>query len=320
MNNEQKTKMTPKDFFLYIGSMAALYVSTFSLIALFFQYIDTLFPDPLAYYRDFYSTAMRLQIASLIVIFPVYLFLTKLTSRDARAMPEKKNLGIRKWLIYITLFIAGIAVLADLVMLLNTFLGGELTMRFALKILSVFVVVGSVFFYYFYDLKGVWESKQNSARLIALVVSCAVLLSVVAGFFIMGSPQKQRLFRFDEDKVSNLQSIQWQIVNFWQLKQELPETLAELEDPISGFTVPADTQTGESYEYKATDNLSFEICAVFNGKSAGPLVRGVSAVPAVPLKIHGLENSTWEHGVGETCFSRTIDPELYPPPTRAPRG
>jgi len=320
MENEQVTKMTPKDFFLYIGAMATLYVSVFSLIALLFQYIETIFPDQLSYYHDPYSTAIRLQLASLIVIFPVYLFITRLLNRELRVMPEKNNLGIRKWLIYITLFIAGIAVLGDIIVLLNTFLGGELTTRFVLKILVVLVVVGSAFLYYFYDLKGKWEREQGLARIIAGVVSLFVLASIVAGFFIMGSPVKQRLLRFDQEKINNLQNIQWQVVNLWQVKRVLPKSLAELEDPISGFVVPMDSQTGESYTYRVAGNLSFELCAVFNEKSVG--VRFTSEPPrpipasVMPEKIYSLENSTWEHGVGETCFSRTIDPERYPKSVR----
>src|SRR3989344_1090537 len=226
-------------------------------------------------------------------------------------MPEKNNLSIRKWLIYITLFVAGIAVLGDLIVVLNIFLGGELTTRFVLKILVVLVVVGSAFLYYFYDLKGKWEREQGLARIIAGIVSLAVLASIVAGFFIMGSPMKQRLLRFDQEKINNLQNIQWQVVNLWQLKRTLPKTLADLEDPISGFVVPIDSQTGEPYSYRITDNLSFELCAVFNEKSVG--VKFTSEPPRpVPAslvsdKIYNVENSTWEHGVGEVCFSRTID-------------
>ena len=316
MESERTVKMTPKDFFLYIGAMATLYVSAFSLIALLFQYIETLFPDQLSYYYDPYSTAIRLQLACLIVIFPVYLFITRLLNRELRVMPEKSNLGIRKWLIYITLFVAGIAVLGDLIVLLNTFLGGELTTRFILKILVVLVVVGSAFLYYFYDLKGKWEREQGLARIIAGIVSLVVLASIVAGFFIMGSPMKQRVLRFDQEKVNDLQSIQWQVVNLWQLKRSLPQSLDELEDPISGFVVPIDSQTGEPYTYRVAGNLSFELCAVFNEKSVGARFTSEPSrpipAPMMSEKIYSLENSTWEHGVGETCFSRTIDPERYP--------
>lgn len=308
---DTKIKMSPKDFFLYVGAMVTLYISVFALVALLFQYIEVLFPDRLEYFRNPYSGAIRFQIASLIVIFPVYLFITRLLNRDLRQRPEKKNLGIRKWLIYFTLFVAGATVLVDLIVLLNTFLGGELTTRFILKVFVVLVVVGNVFFYYFFDLKGKWEKEPRTAKAIGLVVSLIVLISVIGGFFIMGSPQKQRLLRFDQEKVNDLQSIQWQIVNYWQQKEMLPETLDDLEDPISGFGVPKDPQSDESYDYTVSGKLSFELCAVFNNKTQE---FGAGQPRPFPLeKSRGIENVNWEHGVGGACFERTIDPELYPP-------
>lgn len=306
-----KIKMSPKDFFLYIGAMVTLYISVFSLLALLFQYIEVLFPDQLDFYRDPYSSGIRFQIASLIVIFPVYLFITRMLNRELKNTPEKKELGIRKWLIYLTLFIAGATVLIDLIVLLNTFLGGELTTRFVLKVLAVLAVVGNVFSYYFFDLKGRWEANPHAAKMIAWAVSLVVFISVAGGFFIMGSPQTQRLFRFDREKINDLQGIQRQIVNYWQQKESLPEDLSLLEDSISGFRVPIDSQTGGLYTYNITDTLSFELCAEFNEKSQ-EFNNGRPRVAFPQEKFIGLENTNWEHGIGETCFSRTIDPDLYP--------
>jgi hypothetical protein len=62
-------------------------------------------------------------------------------------------LWIRKWLIYFTLFAAALIIIGDLVTLLNRFLEGELTVRFLLKVLAVFFVAGSVFYYYLWDLR-----------------------------------------------------------------------------------------------------------------------------------------------------------------------
>jgi len=307
--------MTPKDFFLYIGAMITLYISVFSLIALLFQYVEFLLPDRLQYFIDPYASGVRWQMALLIIIFPAYLVLTRLLNRDIRAHSDKKHLGIRRWLIYLTLFVAGATVLGDLIVLLNTFLGGELTLRFVLKVLTVFAVVGAVFLYYFLDLKGRWEQEPKNARMIAWVAGLLVLASIIAGFFIMGSPQTQRLLRFDQQKVSDLQSIQWQIVNYWQQKEILPETLSQLEDPISGFIVPTDRQDDSAYGYTVTDELSFELCAVFNREGQdGQKYRAVQPrVVEVPEKSIGIEigSSTWAHEAGETCFKRTIDPELY---------
>jgi hypothetical protein len=315
MNNENvKVKMTPKDFFIYIATMAALYVSTFSLLALLFEYIDILFPDRLEMFHAEFSGAVRSSMASLIIVFPSYIALTHFLNRGLRRNPEKKGLGIRKWLIYLTLFIAGITIIVDLVVLVNTFLGGELTTRFILKILSVLIIIGAVFGYYLYDLKGKWEIEVRKSKIIGGIVSLLILASIVSGFFIVGSPQTQRLLRFDSEKVNALQNIQYQVVNYWQLKGNLPQTLADLEDPILGFVVPVDPQTGEEYKYAVLAGRTFELCAEFNKESAGSSFETTRLAKPIPVGGEfGFENANWQHGEGEKCFERTIDPDLFPP-------
>ncbi len=324
MNGETiRPKVTPKDFFLWLGAMAALYVSTISLITLWFEYINYLFPDELQSYVDPFLGTIRYSIASLVVIFPLYIFLTRFLNQEVRRDSAKKEIWVRRWVIYLTLFVAGITLVVDLIVLINTFLGGDLTTRFILKIVVVLVVIGAGFLYYLYDLRGRWEREEKQAKMIAGIVAVAVLASIVSGFFIIGSPQTQRLFRFDQQKVSDLQNIQWQVVSYWQQKVRLPATLPDLEDPISGFVVPKDSQTGAEYGYRVVSLRTFELCAVFNLETrSGQIAEKTTAVrPALPAGQYaegpyGFESENWQHGVGETCFERTIDPDLFPPVKR----
>jgi hypothetical protein len=308
-------KLTPKDFFLNVAVMATLYVSAFSFIALLFQYIDTLFPGDIGGYRDPYSSGISFAIASLLIIFPLYLFFTRMLNQDIRVNPEKRDLGIRRWLIYVTLFVAGAAVAIDLIVLLNTFLSGqELTIGFLLKVLTTLIVIGGIFMYYLLDLKRKWEYQEGLSKGIGGVVAFIVLVSIVGGFFILGSPQANRLMRIDAEKVGDLQNIQWQIVSFWQQKERLPAALEELEDPLVGFVLPSDPQTGDPYEYRISGPLSFELCALFNRENpdtAAPLLRPLPVERS--LVSGGFADENWEHGEGRKCFSRTIDPERFPP-------
>lgn len=312
-NQTVKQKISPKDFFLYIATMVALYVSAISLLALLFEYIDVLFPDRLEYYVDPYSGAIRFAIASLVIIYPAYIFLTRILNQDLRAHPEKRELGIRKWLIFLTLFVAGITIVIDLIALVNTFLGGDLTTRFSLKVVAVLVVIGGAFWYYLQDLRGKWENNEALSKKIGLFVSVVVLISIVSGFFIIGSPQTLRDLRFDQNKINDLQNIQWQIVDYWQQKGSVPASLEDLKDPIRNYTVPMDRQTGEQYTYRKRSGLSFELCAEFNLESRDGFI-GKGERIARPVKIaepFGLEGGNWQHTAGETCFERIIDPDLY---------
>ena len=83
----------------------------------------------------------------------------------------------------------------------------------------------------------------------------------------------------------------------------------DLIDPISGYILPTDPQTGEQYSYEVTGASSFKLCGFFNTDSryadAPPIVK-----PAA--YIDGVETDNWLHTVGAVCFDRTIDPERYP--------
>ena len=323
-----RPKLTPKDFFLQLGIVAALYVSVISLIHLLFQTINYAFPDELAYYGDPYSGGIRVAIASLIIIFPLYLALSRYMEKLFRIAPEKRELGVRRWLVYFTLFVAGIAVIVDLVALINAFLGGELSMRFALKTLAVLVVAGGVFGYYLSDVRrtAAADGMPSQNKLFGVSAIIVVLASMVWGFAIMGSPMTAREKRFDAQRVSDLQNIQWQIVSHWQSKEALPPSLAALEDSISGYRAPNDPESSEAYEYeKVSEELSFNLCATFNRSTIGEKEhltgRGGFYPKSAPLYdgyAPGGEPESWEHAAGRFCFKRTIDPERYPAKPRNP--
>ena len=302
-NQNQKPRLSPKDFFLYVGLVVTLLVSSVSLLNLVFESINSIFPDRLDYYADPYSGAIRIAIASLFIIFPIYIFISWLIKKDAKMFPEKLSLGVRKWLIYLTLFIAGAAVIIDLIVLINTFLGGEITTRFILKVLSVIVIAGGVFSYYFYDLK---DRSEKMFKWWVVATSAVVALSLVLGFYVMGSPLTQRLKRMDAERINSLTQVQWQIINYWQKKGELPKDINELNDPISGFIIPIDPETGMPYQYEAVDNQVFKLCANFSLESVGN-----STTPA-KLPYISPESENWSHKAGKNCFERKIDQELYP--------
>ena len=153
---DMEIKTGPKDVFLHLLVIISLYAAAISFIALIFQYINVLISDPLE--QQFFGlqaaySVIRWSISSLIIIFPVYIISTWYLNKSYAAFPEKRSIRIRKWLIYFTLFMTALIIIGDLVALVFNLLGGELTIRFLLKILTVFFVAGTVFYYYFWDLR-----------------------------------------------------------------------------------------------------------------------------------------------------------------------
>jgi len=304
---EPTHKSTPRDVFMHLLMVITLYVSAGSLLTLWFRYINLWFPDPLRI--DYGSgSAVRWSLAILIILFPVYLWVSRFLEQDIQKNPAKAHLKTRRWLLYFTLFAAAILIIGDLVTLIFNFLEGDLTIPFILKVLAVLLVAGAVFGYYLYSLRKQSGAMSPQVRMFVWIVLVAVLASIVTGFFVAGSPFKQRLVRFDNEKLNHLQILQNEIVTFWQKKDQLPVTIQELENNISGFIPPIDPQTGVVYKYRPTSELSFELCAEFNLSSdeTGLEFKNRYAYPE-----GGIQGSTWEHNAGETCFSRTIDPEFY---------
>lgn len=304
------TKITAKDFFLHLGAVATFYASTIALIALLFEVINFAYPRVTDYYQYYSFPSISLQVATLIVAFPLFLFLSWLVQKSFESDPSLREASIRKWLAYITLFVAGAIVAGDLVTVIYMFLDGqELTMGFLLKVLALGVISAGIFIYYLREIRNqITPSERNIWRIVAVVF---ILASIVLGFMVIGSPASQRERRYDNQRVVDLQNIQWQIVNYWQQKETLPNTLDELRDPLSGFVVPTDPATKSAYTYKKTGPLAFELCATFDEGTMA--ARSVAQYPLTyPI---GRMGETWEHTQGVQCFPRTIDPQLYPPRT-----
>jgi hypothetical protein len=136
-------------------------------------------------------------------------------------------------------------------------------------------------------------------KLLAICVSAIVLAAVIAAFTTVGSPSKQRAIRFDERRISDLQTLENEVGTYWQINNHLPASFLNLTGVI-----PTDPETNKPYEYRVKTDPTYELCASFNFDS-------VNNYPK-PYPVYG--NETWDHGPGRTCFERTINPSMYPKP------
>ncbi len=310
---------TVRDVFLHLLSIVALYLTSFAFGQLLFSVINLYFPDVLSYSGYEYES-LRFSLATIIVVLPFYFFVTRFLVR-VRQSENYQDVRIRKWLIYLTLSLAAIAIVSDLVTLLYWLLDGDITIRFVLKVIAVLLIAAVVFYYYFWELNArVLAIRSFVATTLALVGAFVVL-----GFFVIGSPTQRRAERFDAQRVQDLQNIQNMVVSYWQRKQRLPIRLDDLTDSISGFTAPLDPENQSAYEYREVplaimNGISFALCATFTTTGVD---RGVtSAAPRAmkPMAAYPYDSSVsnWSHGIGRTCFQKIIDPELYPPITQKP--
>jgi len=251
--------------------------------------------------------------ASIIVMLPLFVYLMHLIRKDIVKDPSRKEIWVRRWAIIFTLFVAAVAIAIDLITLLTTFFNGEeLTLAFLLKVLVILILAVKVFIYFISDLKGYWERHPMRYRWLMIAALVAAVVVIVAGFFIIGTPQQARAALFDSQRVSDLQTIQSQVTTYYQAKQKLPATISDLNNSLSYGPLPVDPQTGEAYVYQSTGSLSFKLCATFNALSSARSQMNAQSAPMVPGSV-GVAQDNWQHGSGQVCFDRTIDPSFYPP-------
>lgn len=333
-----KPKLSVGFFFLSLGLLITLITSVTSFLNLVFETLNKRYPDVLnANYQYGYSTyeyeSIRMALATLLIFFPVFLVVSYFWKKLRKGILGEIDQIIKKWVVYIILFLSAIVSMVDLVALIRYFISGEITTRFIVKVSVTLLVAVLVGVYYIFLLKEEKEAIKHSSVLNIIFSGLAVILFTAAisySFSIMGSPAKQRSLRLDDRRISDLQNIQYQVINYWQQKEKLPVKLSDLVNPISGFSLPVDPEfeKGNTYEYKILDvkKNSFELCATFvlpipqgwreytNGGGIMPMYYGGKdiAVSARPYPEGGI-NESWSHEAGRTCFPRTIDKDIYPP-------
>lgn len=294
---------TAKNFALQLGSLISLYVSIGALVGLFFGIITVLYPDPAQYAWEAESARMtiRTTIAILIVFFPTYIVLTRIVN-TIRRTESGTYLTLTKWLVYLSLLVGGGVLLGDLVMVLQSFLGGELTTRFVLKALTVLLIVGGAFFYYLLDVRGYWQTHETDSIRYAAAVSLIVIFAVISGFLKIETPGEVREMNIDRTQVADLGQIQYQVQAYGITEGALPATLDEA---FGGLPVPEAPEGREAYRYEVVSATNFKLCATFAyPTSEAERVKYPDIFVTEPMMVDNVYN--WNHGEGEWCFERVV--------------
>lgn len=301
---------TAKNFALQLGSLITLYVSISALIMLLFGVITVQYPDPANGVWEYESAAsgIRFGIAILIVFFPAYILLTRAVN-TIRRTEHGAYLTLTKWLIYLSLVVGGGVLLGDLVALVNSYLNGELTIRFALKALTMFFVVGSAFMYYLFDARGYWQTHEKHSIQYGAGIALLVVIALVLGFKNTATPTEIREQKLDTAQINDLANMQTHIEEYYRLTSTVPATV---EDAYKGLAVPVAPEGRAPYTYARTSDTSFELCATFYTESSAAEKAQYAQQMYYDTSVAALPY-TWEHAKGEWCFERVIQNPTYTP-------
>ena len=297
-----------REAFLYLVSFIALYVTAISFGILVFGLIDYSFPDALDSREGLSTESGATAIASVVVAFPLYLFLTRWLSRLVTADPERRQSLVRRWLTYLTLVVGAGFILGDLIALLANVLTGDPTLRFALKAISILVITGCIFGYYLWDMRQTESSAASPGnnlyvRGLLFLVALVLVGCVVYALTLNGSPGSQRETRLDEQRVADLSNIARNIDLYWELNEELPVGFDNMPGPTYYIDRVDDPETGMPYEYRALEAPRYELCAVFSTDTTGE-VHGDRGFP----------ERRWDHQEGRNCFELEAQSSKEPGP------
>lgn len=146
--------------FVYLLNFMTLYLSAVGVVLLVWGLADRWFEDPLNPYTG--AGSIRPGISMVVVAFPIFIAMNSHIRRRTSAGELPERSGVKSGLTYLTLFVIALSVIIDLITLIYSFLGGELTARFSVKSLGLLAVVSFVFVYYLQDLRDPAKPPRHS--------------------------------------------------------------------------------------------------------------------------------------------------------------
>jgi len=304
----KRVSSLPKEAFLFLMLFAALYAAAFELGSMLFDLINLSLPQPGEIAQSFIES-LRYGIASVVVAFPIFIFMGRVIATENLRNPGQRISPVRRWLTYLTLFIASVSIIVDLIALIVRFLEGDVTLRFGLKVIVVAILAGGAFIYYLRDLRRdeVAPSAEfgltRASRLGFAVLIAAVAVTIGFGFWFAGSPMKARLLTQDVWRVQDLANISRRVQKYYANKGTLPESLVACDiNPDTFVEQKQDRVTGELYLYRVIDATHFEVGASFALPSESDNPRALSGNVGY---ISRDEAGFWEHAAGAKTF--TVD-------------
>ncbi len=271
-NNHMTNKLNAKFAFYYLLSLVALIFTSISVGLISFGIIDKTVPDAINAFSGNSDGGLKFAISALIIATPIFYLLSSLIFKGLRKGEMDKDSGVRRWLTYFILLVSSLIILGVFIGVINNFLSGELTSRFILKALTIFIISGAVFAFYFYDIKREDLVKKDLVvRLFFFISMALVITAFIAAFFFVESPKTARARRLDQIVINNISNLESGVNSYYEQNKKLPDTLEALKGN-SNYYFDAnsliDPETKTPILYQKTGEKTFEFCATFRTDSS----------------------------------------------------
>lgn len=233
-----------------------------------FQIINKNIIDIINQYRGRFSPdQLKFAISALIISTPIYYFTLRQIQKNLFTGSLDKDSQIRKWLTYFILLVASVIMIGWLIGLINTFLDGDLTLKFILKAITAISISAVAFSFYLYDIKRE-ETKGKKDKIIQIYFYASlavIIITFIASLFIVESPTETRKRKIDDMALNSFFNIDSAIDLYYSDFGKLPADLDALKEESNYLSDRdlEDPETKKRFEYNILEDGRYELCANF---------------------------------------------------------
>lgn len=286
--------------FFYMLSLVALVFVAISTGMIVFQLINKLIPDVINYSGYYSSESLKFAISAMIIAVPIYYLTMRQINKNLKAGHMELHSGIRRWLIYLILFVVSVVVIGWLIATINTFLNGDITLKFILKFLTVLAISAVIFNYYLYDIKrDKIVEKDRAVSLYFYGSLIIVIVSFISALMIVETPMEARNRKHDDMIVNDFNQVSSSINEYYNVNKILPDNLDVLvsnkyylnEDAL------ANQVNNEVYVYEILGENDYKLCATF-------LMSTINDNDDLDRRYR--YDGHWSHEAGYQCLEQTV--------------
>ena len=297
-------KQNAKFAFLYMLSLVALVFMAISTGMIVFQIINRSIADELSLAPGgFNQDILKFAISAIIIAAPIYFVMVWLINKNLLSGRLERESGIRKWLTYFILLVSAVVMIGWLIATINSFLNGELTVKFILKSLTAILISALIFSYYLYDIRRPEVNKINNIIRAYFYGSLGLAVAaLVVSFFFIDSPLKVREQKFDQTIINKFSQIDGAINAYYGENKKLPENLSALFNNGSIYYITendlTDPVTNKIFDYNIKSKDIYELCATFRTENKNQ--------QADDKSYYMMTDPRWLHGAGYQCLKQRV--------------